>query len=85
MEGNLGEGYEVYSRTLVPDKVRIRGPESIVKKLEFVPTERIDLSERSGDFVAQKVPINVTELKVSLVDEVATTVAFRIGRRHPRR
>lgn len=80
-EGELSKGYEVYSTKVTPEKVRVRGPKGFVKSLNFVSTEKIDLSGRKGDFTAQQVPINVSDSKVSLVNSAAVTIAFRIGKK----
>lgn len=80
-EGNLAEGYEVYKTTVIPEKVRVRGPSSFVKSLDFVSTEKIDLSGRKSDFTARQIPIIVSDSKVSVVNTAAVTVAFRIGKK----
>ena len=77
--GSLAEGYEVYSETVTPKKVRVRGPAGFIRSLEFVPTERIDLTGRSSDFTARQVPIGVSNPKASVLTETVVDVAFRIG------
>jgi hypothetical protein len=77
-EGDLPEGYEIYEQTVVPAKVRVRGPASFIKSLDFVSTEPIDLSGRTYDFNAKQVPITVSNPKASVL-ETAVDVAFRIG------
>jgi YbbR domain-containing protein len=79
-EGKLAGGFEIYSIRIIPEKVRIRGPKSVTESLKFISTEKIDLTGRRGDFIAQKVPINVNGEKISLIDSVAVNVAFRIGK-----
>lgn len=81
-EGDLADGYEIYGvPNVIPDKVRLRGPRSFVKSLNFVSTEKIDLSGRKNDFTAQQVPINISNPKISLVNSASVSVTFRIGRR----
>ena len=76
------DGYEVYSIKIVPEKVLVRGPKSFVEALNFVSTDEIDLSGRRGDFVAQKIPVSIGDNnKISLVDSVTVTAAFRIGKK----
>lgn len=76
------EGYEVYNIKIIPEKVLVRGPKSFVESLNFVSTDEMDLSGRRGDFVAQKVPINIGDnKKISLVDSVTVTASFRIGKK----
>ncbi len=80
-EGELAEGFEIYNTRILPEKVRVRGPRSYVKSLNFVSTEKIDLSGRKNDFTAQQVPINVSTANVSLVNSASVSVTFRIGQK----
>jgi len=77
-EGALPENYEIYSRTTAPTKVRVRGPESYIKSLDFVSTEKINLENRREDFSVRQVPLNIANPKVTLLDTVVD-VNFRIG------
>lgn len=75
--GDVTEGKEIYGETVVPQKVRVRGPASFMKTLEFVSTEKIDVENRSGDFTAKQVAVTVSNPKARLMDAVVD-VAFRI-------
>ena len=77
-EGALPENYEIYSRTAAPTKVRVRGPESFIKSLDFVSTEKISLENRQGDFSVRQVPLNVANPKVTLLDTVVD-INFKVG------
>ena len=77
--GALPEGYEIYSQTVTPQKVRLRGPAGFVRSLEFVPTERIDLTNRKSDFTARQVPIGVANPKASILTETVVDVSFLVG------
>jgi YbbR domain-containing protein len=78
-EGSVTEGFEVYGTPVIlPAKVRVRGPSSFVKSLEFVSTEKINLDKKQGDFTAQQVPINIVAPKVTKLD-ATVDVSFRIG------
>lgn len=79
------ENFEVYGQTVSPAKVRVRGAQSIVAALEFVPTERINLENRTADFVAQQTPFDAANLKISILDTTFVDVAFRIGERRVER
>lgn len=83
-EGELTDGYEVYEQTVVPAKVRVRGPASFIKSLDFVSTEPIDLSGRASDFTAKQIPIGVSNPKATVLD-AAVDVAFRIGEKRVER
>lgn len=77
-EGSVAENYEIYNKLLAPAKVRVRGPVSYVKSLDFVLTERINLENRQESFTARQVALNVTNPKVTVLDTVVD-VAFEIG------
>jgi YbbR domain-containing protein len=76
--GELPEGYELYSESVTPSKVRVRGPSGFIRTLASVPTERIDLSNRVTDFTVRQVPVSVANPK-SAVLETVVDVTFRIG------
>ena len=78
IEGSVAEGYEIYSAVALPQKVRVRGPESFVKSLDFISTEKISVENRESDFNVQQVPLNVVNPKVTLLDAVVDVV-FKIG------
>jgi YbbR domain-containing protein len=77
-EGDPAEGFEVYSETVTPAKVRVRGPASFIKSLDFVSTDKIDLANRDADFTVRQIPISVSNPKATVLDTVAD-VSFRIG------
>ena len=77
-EGATDEGFEIYSQTVTPNKVRVRGPESFVKTLDFISTEKISLENQYTDFVVRQVALNVVNPKVTLLD-TAVDVTFQIG------
>jgi YbbR domain-containing protein len=78
--GSVPEGMEIYEETVrvVPQKIRVRGPASYMKTLEFVSTEKIDVENKSGDLIAKQVAVTVSNPKVRL-QEVVADVAFYIG------
>jgi YbbR domain-containing protein len=78
IEGRPAEGYEVYYSNPVPQKVRVRGPSSYIKSLEFVSTEKINIENKTGDFVAKQVPVSLLNPKAALLDSVVVDVSFRI-------
>lgn len=77
-EGGVAENYEIYSETVLPQKVRVRAPSSYIKSLSFVSTERINLENRNEDFTAKQIPLSVSNPKATVLD-TAVDVAFRIG------
>lgn len=77
-EGAVAENYEIYSRTITPAKVRVRGPESFIRSLDAVSTEKINLANQKEDFSVRQVALNLANPKVTLLDTVVD-VTFRIG------
>lgn len=77
-EGELPEDYEIYSETVSPPRVPVRGPSSIIRSLSSVSTERIDLTNRTSDFTAKQIPLNVSAARATLLQTVVD-VTFRIG------
>ena len=77
--GDLPAGYEVYEEIVTPAKVRVRGPAGFIRSLESVATERIDLSNRTGDFTVRQVPIGISNPKASVITGTVVDVTFRIG------
>lgn len=77
-EGNLAENFEIYSMTVLPQKVRVRAPSSFIRSLEFVSTEKIDISNRQTDFTAKQVKLNIANPKAT-TSEAIVDVLFRIG------
>ena len=70
-EGELPDGYEFSAPPIVnPARVSVRGPASFVNSLTSVSTERIDLTNRRGNFVASQIPLNVVNSKVTQLTAV---------------
>lgn len=78
-EGVLAEDFEIYSATAVPPTVRVSGPESFVRPLDSISTEKINVEARQSDFTAPQVSLNVVSGKVRLVETTVVDVIFRIG------
>jgi YbbR domain-containing protein len=53
--GEIPEGYEIYSETITPTKIRVRG-RRILSDADVGSTERIDLSNRTSDFTVKQIP-----------------------------
>ena len=77
--GEIPAGYEVYSEVVNPPKVSVRGPAGFVRGLEFVHTERIDLTGLTSDFTAKQIPISVSNPKAIVGPELVVDVTFKIG------
>lgn len=77
-QGDVPDGFEVYSETATPSRVRVRGPASYIRTLNAVSTDKIDIADKRKDFTARQIPINLSNPK-SAVLESAVDVIFRIG------
>lgn len=80
-EGVLAENFEIYSSSTVPQTVRVNGPESFIRPLDSISTEKINVEGRQEDFTAQQVSLNPVNPKVRLVNTTVVDVLFRIGER----
>ncbi len=83
-EGALPENLEIYQATAVPGKVRIRAPESYIKSLDLISTERIDIGGKSADFTERQVSLVVLSPKVKLIDTIVDVIV-RIGEKRVER
>ncbi len=83
-KGNPADGYEVYTTVSLPPKIRVRGPASFTKKLDFVETDKIDLSGRKDEFTAKQIPVSVANPNAAVLDTVVD-VYFRIGEKRVER
>ncbi|HKP71130.1 MAG TPA: CdaR family protein [Pyrinomonadaceae bacterium] len=79
--GAVPDGYEIYSTTVTPAKVRVRGPAAFIRTLVGVPTERIDIGNRTSDFVERQRQIGVSDPHASVLDVNVVDVTFRIGQK----
>lgn len=83
-EGSVAENLEVYAETVTPAKVRVRGPQSVVRSLDAISTEKINLDSASESFVARQIALNVVNPKITLLD-TSVDVAFRVGEKRTER
>lgn len=77
-EGAPASGFEVYSETAAPARVRVRGPASVVRLLDSISTDKINVAGKNGDFTMKQVAMNVANPKTTVLDPVVD-VAVRIG------
>ena len=84
IEGGVADGFEIYAQAIVPAKVRVRGPESFVKSLDSISTEKIALDNRREDFTARQIGLNVVNPKITVVDTIVDVI-FKIGEKRTER
>ena len=80
INGKPADGYEVYSTTVAPAMVTLRGPSGHLNALEKAPTETIWLAGQKENFTATNVAIDISDPKVDLLDP-AVNVEIAIGER----
>jgi len=80
VDGTPAKGFEVYSQFTAPQRVRVRGPASYIQTLDVLPTEKIDVTGKSSDFVVNQVPVKVSNENMTLSDTVVD-VTIHIGER----
>jgi YbbR domain-containing protein len=78
IDGSPAPGYEIYSTSVIPPRVRVRGPESFISTLDYVETDKIDLSDRRDDLTARQVPVRISNPKAAVFNTVVD-VYFRVG------
>ena len=84
MEGIPAKGFEIYSETITPQKIRVRGPSSYIQTLDLLTTEKIDISGKGQDFTATQVPVKLANENTTLSDTVVD-VNFHIGEKRVER
>jgi YbbR domain-containing protein len=83
-KGNPADGFEVYISSALPPNIRVRGPASFTKKLDFVETDKIDLSGKKDEFTAKQVGVSVANPNAAVLDTVVD-VYIRIGEKRVER
>lgn len=78
--GSLPAGYELYSLFAIPPRVRVRGPESVIRTLEFIKTDKIDIGGRKADLTVSQVAVVAPQPKVAVLNTVVD-VQVRVGER----
>lgn len=76
--GEPASGFEIYSTTVLPSSVKVRGPASIVRTLEYVQTDKIDLTGKKEDFTAKQVAVVAPNPKAAVLNTFVDVV-FKIG------
>ena len=79
-DGSVRDGFEIYGRTVVPAKVRVRGAETYVKALDSISTEKIDVDGKKDDFTVRQIALNPVNTKITLLDNIVD-VAFKVRKK----
>ena len=76
--GTPAAGFEIYSSSAMPAKIKVRGPASIVKILDYVQTDAIDITGRKATFTANQIAVTSPNPKAAVLNTVVDVV-FSIG------
>lgn len=76
--GNVATGFEIYNSTVLPSRIRVRGPASVIRILEYVETERIDIDGKKEAFTARQVAVTSPNPKAAVLNTVVDVI-FKIG------
>lgn len=82
--GTVAAGYEIYSTTVLPPNIRVRGPASVMRLLEYVQTDAVDIQAKTGEFTARQVAVNSPDPKAVVLNTVVD-VFFKIGEKRVER
>ena len=80
ISGTPADGYEIYSMTANPAAVNVRGPAGHLTVLGKLPTETIWLAGQKESFTAANVAIDISDVKVEVLDP-SVNVQVAIGER----
>ncbi len=83
-EGKPADGFEIYSQTSNPPRVRIRGPVSLTKQVNEIVTEKVNIAERKADFTARQTPLSAANAKTTMLETVVD-VFVKIGEKRVER
>ncbi|HEX8072168.1 MAG TPA: CdaR family protein [Pyrinomonadaceae bacterium] len=76
--GQPAKGFELIGVTAVPERVRVRGPESHVNALQKVQTEPVAVDDRADSFAVRQVVVDIPDPKL-VPQETAVDVQVQIG------
>lgn len=82
--GQPAGGFEIYNTTVTPARVTVRGPESYVATLDFVPTGSVDITGAKEDMTFHQVPVSLPNTNAAVFNTVVD-VAVRIGEKRVER
>jgi YbbR domain-containing protein len=78
VDGTPAPGFEVYGISVLPPRIRVRGPKSFLDSLDFIETNKIDITDQQTDLTARQVPVTVSNPKAAVLNTVVDVI-MRIG------
>jgi YbbR domain-containing protein len=71
-------GHEVYGITILPARIRVRGPASVVRSLESIQTAAIDIAGKKENVNMRQMTVPSSDPQATVIDSVVD-VLIRIG------
>jgi len=82
--GQPAEGYEVYYSTTVPARIRVRAPASVIKGMNSLSTDPVDITGQRDGFTARQIAVKTPLARVAVYNTVVDVVV-RIGEKRVER
>ena len=76
--GQPAEGYEIYYATTVPARIRVRAPASVIRAMDSVSTDPVDITGQKDGFTARQIAVKTPMARVAVYNTVVDVVV-RIG------
>lgn len=83
LEGQPAAGFEVVSATAQPGTINVRGPASLIEKLQRAPTESISIEGRKSNFTAVGVTIAISDSRIEVLNPTIDVVIEIAERKTP--
>jgi len=68
--GTVASGFEVYSTTVMPPRIRVRGPANLMKLVDYVKTDEIDLTGKREGFSVRQIAVNSPDPNAAVLSTV---------------
>lgn len=68
--GTVASGFEVYSTTVMPPRIRVRGPANLMKLVDYVKTDEIDLTGKREGFSVRQIAVNSPDANAAVLSTV---------------
>jgi YbbR domain-containing protein len=76
--GKPSDGFEVYSTAAVPARIRVRAPSSMIKAMDSISTDPVDVTGKKDGFTLHQVAVRPSTPKIAVYSTVVD-IFVRIG------
>lgn len=76
--GEPAPGHQVYSTTILPASVKVRGPSSVMRILDYIETDKIDVTGKKADVTMRQVDVRSPNPK-AVITNTFVDVMIKIG------